>query len=62
MASGETEPEPDDWTNGLCKKCKKFVMDGQGIQEMVKGEIYRFCWRCFKIRSAVERLEKGTVL
>ena len=47
------EEEPvEEWLNGRCKKCKKFVIDGQGIQELVNGEISRFCSRCFRPHCA----------
>ena len=61
MARVETEQEPEDWTNGLCKKCKKFVMDGQGFQELIRGEISRFCLKCFKPRAAAPSIDSGKV-
>lgn len=42
--------EPYDWNAGHCFACRKFVRDGQGMQEVEDGEILRFCWKDFKER------------
>jgi hypothetical protein len=42
--------EPYDWSTGYCFACRKFVRDGQGMQEVEGGEVLRFCWKDFKER------------
>lgn len=33
-----------------CSKCKKHLPDGQGNQEVSKGNILRFCDKCWEKR------------